>query len=107
MVYIREIIKPPRILAKNAGRKKYPSKIYGISCDGTDLIIEGFEWEEAFIDERIVFDNVGAYSGVLSSKFNDFEKTREITYISKENRYEVIYLRIFKSRNNVRFFFHF
>jgi diaminopimelate decarboxylase len=38
-VYIRSLIEPPRNLASNiAGRKKYPSKIYGISCDGTDLI---------------------------------------------------------------------
>lgn len=87
MAYIRNIMKPPRILASNLpGRKKFPSVIYGITCDGTDKIIEGFEWEEAFVDEWIVFDNVGAYTGVLATKFNDFDKTREISYISKENR---------------------
>ncbi len=58
--------------------KKYKSILFGITCDGLDVIQEDVYLPRLDIGDMIVFNNMGAYTNVSSSDFNGFAKSKII-----------------------------
>ncbi|CAK8679921.1 unnamed protein product [Clavelina lepadiformis] len=70
----------PKPLEDVAGdeNKPLPSKIYGISCDGGDIINESVMIRELQVGEWLIWENMGAYTVLVSYGFNGF-----VTYKAK------------------------
>lgn len=66
--------KPRWIRVRAAGepqRRRCQGVLYGRTCDGLDLIAVG-EAEELEVDDILWFSNMGAYTSVTASEFNNF-----------------------------------
>jgi ornithine decarboxylase len=70
----------PTILPFNErnGKKKYNSRIYGITCDIIDMIVDNVILPELVIGEYVYVENFGAYTTASSSEFNGFTKAEYI-----------------------------
>ncbi|CAH0548011.1 unnamed protein product [Brassicogethes aeneus] len=60
----------PQALNKNIYEKKYPTIIWGPTCDSSDKICENVNMPRMNIGDWIVFENVGAYTLTLATNFN-------------------------------------
>ncbi|VVU94769.1 Pyridoxal-dependent decarboxylase, pyridoxal binding domain [seawater metagenome] len=54
------------------GNKGKKSKVYGKTCDGTDVIFSEIYLPELEVDDILVFPNMGAYTMCSASDFNGF-----------------------------------
>jgi ornithine decarboxylase len=53
---------------------RYPSTIFGQTCDGFDCIIKSVELPKLEVGDWLVFRNMGAYTVAAASNFNGFSK---------------------------------
>lgn len=53
---------------------RYPSSIWGPTCDGLDRIVELCSLPDLQLGDWLVFENMGAYTVAASSTFNGFQK---------------------------------
>uniref|UniRef100_A0A3B5KML7 ornithine decarboxylase n=2 Tax=Takifugu rubripes TaxID=31033 RepID=A0A3B5KML7_TAKRU len=53
---------------------RYPSSIWGPTCDGLDRIVELCSLPDLQVGDWLVFENMGAYTVAASSTFNGFQK---------------------------------
>lgn len=66
----------PEILPYNErDGEKYPSTVFGPTCDSIDKICEAIELPELEIGEWCFVKNFGAYTTAAASNFNGFSKT--------------------------------
>jgi ornithine decarboxylase len=70
------------ILEKH-GKEFFESKIWGPTCDSTDIFCESVKFPEMSLTDWIIYPNMGSYSIVLSSNFNSFPKPKH--YYAKIN----------------------
>ncbi|CAH0548581.1 unnamed protein product [Brassicogethes aeneus] len=70
-VFFNEQYKP-QALNKNKRDKKYPTIIWGPTCDSLDKICEKNKMPKMNIGDWIAFENMGAYTLTISSNFNGF-----------------------------------
>jgi ornithine decarboxylase len=56
----------------NKGGEGKKSKVYGKTCDGTDVIFSEIYLPELKVDDILVFPNMGAYTMCSASDFNGF-----------------------------------
>uniref|UniRef100_A0A3P8TSC8 ornithine decarboxylase n=1 Tax=Amphiprion percula TaxID=161767 RepID=A0A3P8TSC8_AMPPE len=61
---------------------KYPSVIWGPTCDSIDKITENYWLPELHVGEWLLIDNMGAYSVSQVSDFNSFERARIYPVVS-------------------------
>ncbi|XP_055530879.1 ornithine decarboxylase 1-like [Wyeomyia smithii] len=79
---------PPVIIPGNrqlvrSQTERFPSTLWGPTCDSTDIICSGMMLEELQIGDFLVFDDMGAYGMTLATNFNGFAKPRVFVYISR------------------------
>ena len=55
-------------------RQKYPTILYGRTCDSVDMIAKSESAEELMEGDWLWFPNMGAYTTVTSTEFNGFPK---------------------------------
>ena len=68
---------------KNA--KTHLSTIWGRACDASDVIAKNIQFPEINIGDWIIFENFGAYRGVVSCGFNGFVNHPMVGFISKND----------------------
>ncbi|XP_078493170.1 antizyme inhibitor 2-like [Ciona intestinalis] len=61
----------------------YPSTVYGPTCAGVDVVLNNILLPEAQIGDWWFFDNMGAYSSLLSLGFNGYMVLKTGFYISQ------------------------
>ncbi|XP_058831831.1 ornithine decarboxylase 1-like [Topomyia yanbarensis] len=79
---------PPLVIPGNrqlvrSQTERFPSTLWGPTCDSTDLICSGMMLEELQIGDFLVFDDMGAYGITLATNFNGFAKPKVLAYISR------------------------
>uniref|UniRef100_A0A3P8TY10 ornithine decarboxylase n=1 Tax=Amphiprion percula TaxID=161767 RepID=A0A3P8TY10_AMPPE len=62
--------------AVDGSEPRYPSVIWGPTCDSIDKITENYWLPELHVGEWLLIDNMGAYSVSQVSDFNSFERAR-------------------------------
>lgn len=77
---------PINVNARSENRPKYLSSFYGNTCDSDDKILSDIEWEEAFMGEWVLFEDMGAYSDCMATSFNGFSPTSCVSYIQEKKR---------------------
>uniref|UniRef100_A0A3Q1GQB6 ornithine decarboxylase n=1 Tax=Acanthochromis polyacanthus TaxID=80966 RepID=A0A3Q1GQB6_9TELE len=70
--------------AVDGSEPRYPSVIWGPTCDSLDKITENYFLPELHVGEWLLIDNMGAYSVSLVSDFNSFERARIYPVVSAE-----------------------
>lgn len=77
---------PININGRFEHRQKYLSNFFGNTCDSDDRILTDIVWEEAFMGEWILFEDMGAYSDCMATSFNGFSPTSCISYIGEYHK---------------------
>jgi ornithine decarboxylase len=54
----------------------YESKIWGPTCDSTDIISSSIKLPDLTLDDWLIYPQMGSYTTVLSSNFNSFPKPK-------------------------------
>ncbi|XP_055623592.1 ornithine decarboxylase 1-like [Toxorhynchites rutilus septentrionalis] len=75
------VISASRDIARSPER--FPTVLWGPTCDSVDLISSGLLMEELQIGDFLVFDDMGAYGMAVATNFNGFAKPRVLVYISR------------------------
>ncbi|KAG8198894.1 hypothetical protein JTE90_015108 [Oedothorax gibbosus] len=65
-------IKPLLSKSQLAGRPVHRSKLWGGTCCSSDVVVEEALLPEMDVGDHLVFDNMGAYTTVLTTSFNGF-----------------------------------
>ena len=60
------------ILQSRPGEQALPSTVWGPTCDSDDKVCET-DLPELAVGDWLYFDNTGAYSRSLSTKYNGFD----------------------------------
>ncbi|XP_023149457.1 ornithine decarboxylase-like [Amphiprion ocellaris] len=68
--------------AVDGSEPRYPSVIWGPTCDSIDKITENYWLPELHVGEWLLIDNMGAYSVSQVSDFNSFERARIYPVVS-------------------------
>lgn len=77
----------PRLLKHQEKMATYPTTIWGPTCDATDKITNKINLPELEIDDFLVYENMGAYTVVLSTYFNGFSTPKIQYYVGKVHWY--------------------
>ncbi|KAF1865286.1 hypothetical protein Lal_00004660 [Lupinus albus] len=62
--------------------KKYPSTVFGPTCDSLDTVLRDYLLPELQINDWLVFPNMGAYTTASGSNFNGFSTSDISTYLA-------------------------
>ncbi|KAF2896621.1 hypothetical protein ILUMI_09564 [Ignelater luminosus] len=79
------ILKIPKPLKNYSGAKKFPSIIWGPTCDSMDQVLGDILLPELQLGEWLVFADMGAYTLPLCTPFNGFESPSVYSIISHNN----------------------
>lgn len=63
---------------KNLDLEKHSCNLFGMTCDGRDIIAQDFKVPEMSIGDWMVFGGMGAYTFGPKSQFNGMEATNKI-----------------------------
>lgn len=69
--------------ASESNMKKFPSAVFGPTCDSIDCLSRCVNLPLLEIGDYLLFYNVGAYSNATSTSFNGF-RTKKYFYIWKD-----------------------
>ncbi|XP_049544645.1 ornithine decarboxylase 1-like [Anopheles darlingi] len=72
------------IVARKPGATEYRSMVWGPTCDSVDLILNDWKLPELELGDSVVFENCGAYTSVLSCRFNGFALPKVVAYLREE-----------------------
>ncbi|ERM96277.1 hypothetical protein AMTRI_Chr09g34880 [Amborella trichopoda] len=64
------------------GMRNYPSTVFGPTCDALDTVLKGHHLPELYINDWLVFPNMGAYTASAGSSFNGFSTAAIPTYLA-------------------------
>ena len=67
------------------GSRKYPTEVYGPSCDGNDLIVNNRPMPELSNGDLIYFTNVGSDTTSARTSFNGFLNCRSFHFMRRGN----------------------
>nr|XP_002123875.1 ornithine decarboxylase 1-like isoform X1 [Ciona intestinalis] len=88
--YFEKFIRIPESLSRQADKCKcYASTVYGPTGAGDDIVLCDSMLPEAQIDDWWLFDNMGAYSPLLSLGFNGYMVTKAGFFISQDTWNEI------------------
>lgn len=76
----------PQVLASKRSAVKFNTTIWGPTCDSTDKICENIPLELLEIGDVLYFENMGAYTIPLSTRFNGFQITK-IAYFIRDDEW--------------------
>jgi len=62
----------------------YKSTIYGQTCDSMDCIFKDIDLSELYIGDKLIFNNMGAYTIAAASSFNGFNSNPILFYVKFE-----------------------
>ncbi|XP_053675471.1 ornithine decarboxylase-like [Anopheles nili] len=77
---VHECQKAIPIVVRHGDVKEYTSILWGPTCQGMDMIAEAC-LPELHIGDSVVFENIGAYTRVLSCSFNGFAVPKVLAYL--------------------------
>ncbi|XP_078493235.1 ornithine decarboxylase 1-like [Ciona intestinalis] len=90
MSFFEELKRIPENLSRKAEKcELYPSTVYGPTCAGVDVVLNNILLPEAQIGDWWFFDNMGAYSSLLSLGFNGYMVLKTGFYISQDIWHEI------------------
>lgn len=81
------------------GAKRFPSSVWGPTCDGLDRVIESQLLPHLEIGDWLLFENMGAYTIPVASPFNGFPVPRV-----QQVAHESIWQNMFSSLSETRHF---
>ncbi|XP_010935192.1 ornithine decarboxylase [Elaeis guineensis] len=70
------------------GKKRYPSTVFGPTCDALDTVLTGHQLPELHVNDWLVFPNMGAYTASAGSNFNGFATSAICTYLAYSNPFQ-------------------
>jgi len=79
------IFKIPQPLKKCPNSEKYPSIIWGPTCDSMDRVLGDILLPEMHLGDWLVFFNMGAYTIPLCTSFNGFDAPNVYSIINRSN----------------------
>lgn len=82
----------PKIIEHKRSDEKFPTIIWGPTCDSTDRVCENIEMELLDIDDIMYFINMGAYTIPLRTTFNGFQPTQIVYFLSDDDKYEYTFI---------------
>nr|XP_035946556.1 ornithine decarboxylase-like [Halichoerus grypus] len=74
ILYDHAHVKPLLQKRPKPDEKYYSTSIWGPTCDGLDRIVEHCDLPEMHMGDRMVFENMGAYTVAAASTFNGFQR---------------------------------
>ena len=77
---------PPLPQTQPSHAPRYPTSLWGPTCDGLDKICDTV-LAELSLGDWIYFDNMGAYTVSAASTFNGFLRPKAYYYTSEKNRW--------------------
>ncbi|XP_078481685.1 uncharacterized protein LOC100185124 [Ciona intestinalis] len=88
--FFEEFKRIPESLSHEAEKGKYyATSVYGPTCAGDDCVVDNIMLPEAEIDDWWIFDNMGAYSSLVSLGFNGYMVLKAGFYISQDTWNEI------------------
>ncbi|XP_004396371.1 PREDICTED: ornithine decarboxylase-like [Odobenus rosmarus divergens] len=81
ILYDHAHVKPLLQKRPKPDEKYYSTSIWGPTCDGLDLIVQGCDLPEMHVGDWMVFENMGAYAVAAASTFNGFQERPTIYYV--------------------------
>eukprot|EP00253_Pinus_taeda_P031090 PITA_31090 len=72
--------KSHRSNASCTGLPRYPSTVFGPTCDASDIVLIDYLLPELVVGDWLVFPNMGAYAAVIGTNFNGFSVSAIPTY---------------------------
>lgn len=72
--------KSHRSNASCTGLPRYPSTVFGPTCDASDIVLIDYLLPELVVGDWLVFPNMGAYAAVIGTNFNGFSVAAIPTY---------------------------
>lgn len=83
LVFDHATVHPEVLGAKGKDAVKFPSSIWGPSCDSLDCISKSVLLPKVDVGEWLYFRNMGAYTCSAASTFNGFNKPSKVYVISQ------------------------
>uniref|UniRef100_A0A3Q3GRF6 ornithine decarboxylase n=1 Tax=Labrus bergylta TaxID=56723 RepID=A0A3Q3GRF6_9LABR len=85
--------------AVDNSEKRYPSVVWGPTCDCLDKVTDSYWFPELRVGDWLLVDHMGAYSVSIATDFNGFERANIYSVISSEilqalnlsNTYDIIH----------------
>ncbi|XP_031474863.1 ornithine decarboxylase-like [Nymphaea colorata] len=65
-----------------AGMGQYTSTVFGPTCDALDTVLSGVRLPELYVNDWVVFPNMGAYTAAAGSSFNGFNTAAIPTHVA-------------------------
>ncbi|XP_078493984.1 ornithine decarboxylase-like [Ciona intestinalis] len=88
--FFKEFKRFPESLSHEAEKGKYyATSVYGPTCAGDDCVVDNILLPEAQIGDWWFFDNMGAYSSLVSLGFNGYMVLKAGFYISQDTWHEI------------------
>ncbi|KAJ8955857.1 hypothetical protein NQ318_005403 [Aromia moschata] len=76
---------PPKTLYGHLDARKYPSVVWGATCDGVDKIAHNVMLPKLKIGDWIVFEDAGAYTLSIACEFNGFPPPNVHCVVDEDN----------------------
>lgn len=85
MLYDHQVVKPILLAPPDESEvKRYPSTIWGPTCDALDQLCTNIPMLDIQIGDFIIFENMGAYTIPVASPFNGFPLPKIFCYIARD-----------------------
>ncbi|XP_033231225.1 ornithine decarboxylase 1-like isoform X2 [Belonocnema kinseyi] len=73
------------VLLDTITKNRFPTKIWGLTCCSTDLVLSNELLPEFQIGDRLIWKNMGSYSATISTKFNGFDRPIVYPFMRKSD----------------------
>lgn len=84
LLYDHQKVKPIMLQKPSDDVRKFPSTIWGPTCDALDQLVVDITMSDVNIGDFIVFENMGAYTIPVASPFNGFPLPKVFCFISRD-----------------------
>ncbi|KAM6965880.1 ornithine decarboxylase-like [Tautogolabrus adspersus] len=78
------VVEPYLHRAVDKSEKRYPSVVWGPTCDSLDKITDSYWFPELHVGDWLLVDHMGAYTVTSTTSFNGFERASIYSVISSE-----------------------
>jgi ornithine decarboxylase len=84
LLYDHQVVKPILFQKPLDENQKFPSTIWGPTCDALDQLVVDIPMPDVNIGDFIVFENMGAYTIPVASPFNGFPLPKVFCFITRD-----------------------
>lgn len=84
LLYDHQVVKPILLHPRAADEKRFPTTIWGPTCDALDQLVVDIPMPDCEIGDFIIFENMGAYTIPVASPFNGFPLPKVFCFIARD-----------------------